>query len=386
MKYGFLGRSGLEISRIALGCMGLGSPKWQPWVRDERTSAKILRRALDLGVTFFEMSDIYSDGLTEEIVGRVVLKAVPRDKVVLATITHNHAGRWPNYVGVGRKQIMDAIDASLRRLGTDYVDLYQVPRYDWLTPDSETMEALNDAVKAGKARYIGASAMMSHQFAGLNHLAALRDWTPFVSMSNHYNLMHRDDERDLIPYCRDAGVGLIPFSPLARGMLARGGASTRRGKDEGALDVLYQRPGDREILKRLAGLAKRRGVRPAQIALAWLLSKPTLAAPVVGVTRMRHLEDAVAAVDVRLEASEIDHLEAPYQPRWVPPFDIRETRRAWSDATPGDPAMRLEAALAQWRVGMLPTAFADLKAVEARAPEGPIRQRAIDLLKRLTTT
>ena len=318
MHYARLGSSGLKVSRIALGMMSYGSQTERRWHLREDEAEPIVRRAVEAGVTFFDTADTYSDGLTEEITGRLLAKAFGRrDDYVLATKVYFPMGPGPNDRGLSRKHILAAIDDSLRRLGTDYVDLYQIHRWDDETPIEETMAALHDVVKAGKARYLGASSMYAWQFAKAQQVAATR----FVSMQNHYNLIYREEEREMIPLCLDQGVGCIPWSPLARGLLAgnreRGGEqrTVRAGADPLA-DELYN-DDDFDVVDVVRAVAAERGLPPAQIALAWLLGRPAVTAPVVGATRLRHLEDAIAAVEVTLGEDEVARLEAPYRPHPV---------------------------------------------------------------------
>ena len=325
MEYVRLGTSGLQVSRIVLGCMSFGSPTWHSWVLNERASKPILKKALDLGVNFFDTSDIYSAGLSEEIIGRHVLRHVPRDKVVIATITHNHSGRRPNYLGISRKQIFDAIDLTLKRMKTDYIDIYQIPRFDWETTPEETMEALHDVVKAGKTRYIGASSMLAYQFQRHQNIADKNGWTKFTSMSNHYNLVYREEEREMIPYCRETGVGLIPWSPLARGLLAGNrkpnSGTTKRGREDQQSQNLYGKGSDFAVVAEVEKIAKKRGVKLAQVAIAWLLAKPGVTGPIIGATKAEHVTDAVGAVSIKLTAEEIAALEKPYVPHAVLGFD-----------------------------------------------------------------
>ncbi|MGH3455229.1 MAG: aldo/keto reductase [Nocardioidaceae bacterium] len=322
MKYARLGGSGLQVSRICLGMMSYGSKTERAWHLDETEAEPIVRRAVDAGVTFFDTADAYSDGLTEEITGRLLGKLLPRrDDYVLATKVYFPMGPGPNDGGLSRKHILSAIDASLARLGTDYVDLYQIHRWDDETPIEETMEALNDVVRAGKARYIGASSMYAWQFAKAQQLAAVAGGSRFVSMQNHYNLVYREEEREMIPLCLDQGIGVIPWSPLARGLLAggrvRGGErSTVRAGSDPLADRMYDEA-DFEVVDVVREVAGERGTTPAQIALAWLLGKPAVTAPIVGATKLRHLEDALAAVDLTLDANETARLEAPYRPHRV---------------------------------------------------------------------
>jgi aryl-alcohol dehydrogenase-like predicted oxidoreductase len=322
MDYVRLGTTGLKVSRICLGMMSYGAPdKWGGWVLPEDQAEPIVRRAADGGVTFYDTADIYSVGESEEITGRVLRRIYPRrDDYVLATKVFFPLGRGPNDGGLSRGHIMSAIDASLTRLGTDYVDLYQIHRWDTQTPIEETMEALHDVVKAGKARYIGASSMYAWQFAKAQHTAERHGWTRFVTMQNHYNMLYREEEREMIPLCADQGVGLIPWSPLARGLLARAGTNeqTVRQEGDGARQAeLYGGPGDEAILTRVAETARERGVSPASVALAWLLHRPQVTAPIIGATKDRHVDDALAAVDLVLSEKELTYLEEPYQPRTV---------------------------------------------------------------------
>jgi 1-deoxyxylulose-5-phosphate synthase len=322
VKYARLGRSGLKVSRICLGMMSYGSKAERAWHLDESEAEPIVRHAVESGVTFFDTADTYSDGLTEEITGRLLGKLFPRrEDYVLATKVYFPIGPGPNDGGLSRKHVMSAIDASLARLGTDYVDLYQIHRWDYETPIEETMEALNDVVRAGKARYIGASSMYAWQFAKAQQLATMAGGSRFVSMQNHYNLVYREEEREVIPLCLDQGIGLIPWSPLARGLLAgsrdRDGQqrTVRTGSDPLA-DRMYD-DADFDVVDVVRRVAVERETVPAQIALAWLLGKPTVTAPIVGATKLRHLEDALAAVDLTLSADEVERLEAPYRPHRV---------------------------------------------------------------------
>jgi aryl-alcohol dehydrogenase (NADP+) len=321
MDYVHLGSTGLKVSRICLGCMTYGSSKWRPWVLDEEASRPLLKRALDLGINFFDTADMYSDGASEEVVGRALKDFAKRHEVVLATKVFFPTGSGPNDRGLSRKHIFDAIDASLKRLGTDYVDLYQIHRYDPETPIGETLETLHDVVRAGKARYIGASSMWAWQFAQALALSDRRGWTRFVSMQNHYNLVYREEEREMLPLCRAEGIGVIPWSPLARGLLT--GSRTReksdttpRAKSDDFARQLYEES-DFDVVDRVLELAKRRGVAPAQIAIAWLMRQRGVTAPIVGASKMEHLEDAVAAASVALSDEESRFLEEPYRPHSV---------------------------------------------------------------------
>jgi aryl-alcohol dehydrogenase-like predicted oxidoreductase len=322
MEYVNLGSTGLRVSRICLGMMSYGSSSWRPWVLDEPDAEPIVRAAVEGGITFFDTADMYSLGASEEVTGRLLPRYLSRDEMVVATKVFNPMGPGENDRGLGRKHVMSAIDASLRRLGMDHVDLYQTHRWDPNTPIEETMEALHDVVRAGKARYVGASSMHAWQFAKAQHVAERNGWTRFVSMQPHLNLLYREEEREMIPQCIDQGVGVIPWSPLARGVLAgnrgRGGErnTTRAGSDDFA-DWLYSQPTDFDVVDRVVEVAGERDVPPAQVALAWLLAKPGVTAPIVGATKLRHLEDALGALDVSLSAEEIARLEEPYVPHPV---------------------------------------------------------------------
>lgn len=316
MRYVKLGRSGLDVSVICLGCMSYGIPDRgnHLWTLPEDQSRPFIQRAVEAGINFFDTANVYSDGTSEEIVGRALKDFANRDEIVLATKVNGRMHRGPNGAGLSRKAIMSAIDASLRRLGTDYVDLYQIHRWDPTVPIAETMEALHDVVKAGKARHIGASSMWAWQFAKAQYTADAHGWTRFVSMQNHYNLLYREEEREMLPLCADLGVGVIPWSPLARGRLTRDwDAATARSETDDFGRNLYQ-PQDRLIVEQVASIAADRAISRAQVGLAWMLSKPVITAPIVGATKPEHLEDAIAAVDLTLSADEIALLEQPYQP------------------------------------------------------------------------
>lgn len=321
MRYVRLGTTGMQVSRICLGCMTYGSPAWREWVLDEEAGRPFIKRALELGVTFFDTADMYSLGKSEEVLGRALADFARRDEVVIATKVYQPMSDKPNDRGLSRKHIMKSIDNSLRRLGTDYVDLYQIHRWDYETPIEETMEALNDIVRAGKARYIGASSMYAWQFTKALYLADLHGWTRFATMQNHYNLVYREEEREMIPLCADQGVGLIPWSPLARGFLTGnrpGGTATAttRGRTDTISHAMYN-AGDYAVVERVGELARQRGVSSAQVALAWLLHQPAVSAPIIGASKMSQLEEAVAALDVALAPEEIAALEEPYQPHRV---------------------------------------------------------------------
>ncbi len=323
MEYVSLGNSGVKVSRICLGCMTYGSKRWREWVLEEEESRPFIRRALELGINFFDTADVYSLGRSEEILGRALKDFGPgRDKVVVATKVFNAMGDDTNLRGLSRKHIRHSIDDSLRRLGTDYVDLYQIHRFDPETPVEETLEALTDVVRAGKALYVGASSMYAWQFARMLHAAERHGCERFITMQNHYNLVYREEEREMIPLCLKEGIGLIPWSPLARGYLTRrppaeGHGNTLRAGTDDFAHKLYFRPGDAAVALKTAEIAGRRGVPMAQIALAWLLGKPGVAAPIVGASRMEHLEDAVKALEIRLSDEEVRELESPYLPHPV---------------------------------------------------------------------
>lgn len=322
MQYVNLGRTGLKVSRICLGAMSYGAPHWRDWVLDEEASRPFFKRALELGINFFDTADMYSHGVSEEVTGRALRDFARREEVVIATKVFHPFGDGPNERGLSRLHIMRSIDQSLRRLGVDYVDLYQIHRYDPETPLEETLEALNDVVRSGKARYIGASSMYAWQFARALYLADLHGWTRFVSMQNHYNLLYREEEREMIPLCLWEGVGVIPWSPLARGMLAGkrqpdGFGGTKRSQSDEFLRTLYRGATDHQIVERVAALAERLSVQPAQVALAWLLGKPGVSAPIIGATRMHHLEQAVEALQIRLADEDIAFLEELYEPHEV---------------------------------------------------------------------
>jgi aryl-alcohol dehydrogenase (NADP+) len=322
MEYVNLGHTGLKVSRLCLGMMTYGTPKWRDWVLDEEASRPFIQKALEYGVNFFDTANAYSLGVSEEVTGRALRDFAKRDEVVVATKVFYPLGQKPNQGGLSRKHIMDAIDASLRRLGMDYVDLYQIHRFDMATPMEETLETLHDVVKAGKARYIGASSMYAWQFAKMLYLAERHGWTRFVSMQNHYNLVYREEEREMNPLCRAEGVGLIPWSPLARGFLAgnrtrdKGGETARSKSDQFAHDMYYQ-DSDFKIVDRVAEVAKRHGVSSAQIALAWILRQPGVTSPIVGASKMYQLDEAVAALSVKLSDEDCRYLEELYEPHRV---------------------------------------------------------------------
>jgi 1-deoxyxylulose-5-phosphate synthase len=322
MQYVRLGSTGLRISRICLGTMTYGSPDWHPWTLGEAASHPFFRRALDAGINFFDTADMYSRGISEEVTGRALKAMARRDQVVIATKVYFPMSDGPNERGLSRKHLLAAIDASLRRLGTDYVDLYQVHRFDYETPIEETMEALDAIVKAGKVRYLGASSMFAWQFAKMLSTSDAHGWTRFVAMQNHYNLVYREEEREMIPLCRAEGVGVIPYSPLARGFLAGnrrrgGGGETVRATSDDFAARFYYADTDFAVADRAAEVARQRGVKPTQVALAWLMNRPGVSAPIVGASKLEHLDDALAATEIVLTAEECKFLEELYQPHRV---------------------------------------------------------------------
>jgi aryl-alcohol dehydrogenase-like predicted oxidoreductase len=322
MRYTTLGNTGLSVSRVCLGMMSFGNDSERPWVLDEDAAEPIVKDAVEGGVTFFDTADTYSAGASEVATGRLVPKLLSRDEAVIATKVFMPMTPGANGGGLSRKHILSAIDASLGRLGMDYVDLYQIHRWDDHTPIEETMEALHDVVRVGKARYIGASSMFSWQFAKAQHVAERNGWTKFVAMQNHYNLIYREEEREMIPQCIDQGVGVIPWSPLARGVLAGnrgrdGDKRTTRSETDAFTDYLYSQPTDFDVVERVAEIAEDRGVSAAQVALAWILQRPGVTAPIVGATRAGHLADALAAEELTLTEEEVKSLEAPYVPHPV---------------------------------------------------------------------
>ncbi|MGB1286020.1 MAG: aldo/keto reductase [Aggregatilineales bacterium] len=324
MDYTRLGNTGLKVSRICLGMMSYGTPRWRDWILTEEAGRPIVQRAVELGINFFDTANMYSLGVSEEVTGNYLREMFNnRDEYVLATKVFFPLGDKPTHGGLSRKSIMDSVDASLRRLKTDYIDLYQIHRWDYDTPIEETMEALHDVVKAGKARYIGASSMWTWQFAQAQYTAKMNGWTPFVAMQNHYNLIYREEEREMNPFCIDTGVGLIPWSPLARGFLAGNrtrennekGGETARAKSDGFAQHMYYTDTDFDIVDRLKEVAERLEKSPAQVALAWMLHKPGITAPIIGATKIHHLEQSIAAVDIELSDDDINSLEALYQPK-----------------------------------------------------------------------
>jgi aryl-alcohol dehydrogenase-like predicted oxidoreductase len=322
MEYVNLGATGLRVSRVCLGMMSFGNDSDRAWALEEAAAEPIVRAAVDGGITFFDTADTYSHGASEVATGRLLAKLLTRDEVVVATKVFMPMTPGENGGGLSRKHILSAIDASLERLGMDYVDLYQIHRWDPRTPIEETMQALEDVVRAGKARYIGASSMFAWQFAKAQHVAERGGLTGFVSMQNHYNLIYREEEREMIPQCLDMGVGVIPWSPLARGVLAgnrtrSGERRTTRSDSDPFTDYLYDQPTDFDVVERVAEVAGERGVPPAQVALAWLLHKPGVTAPIVGATRLEHVQDALAAEQLSLSEQEVARLEEPYVPHPV---------------------------------------------------------------------
>jgi 1-deoxyxylulose-5-phosphate synthase len=322
MEYVKLGSTGLDVSPVCLGCMSYGEPGRgpHPWSLDEETSRPFFRRAIEAGINFFDTADVYSAGSSEEITGRALRDFARREEIVLATKVNGRMRPGPNGAGLSRKAIMTGIDASLTRLGTEYVDLYQIHRWDPAVPIEETLEALHDVVKAGKARYTGASSMYAWQFSKALYLASQHGWTRFATMQNHYNLLYREEEREMLPLCADQGVGVIPWSPLARGRLTRDwDAATARSETDAFGQSLYAAE-DRLIAEQVAKVAESRGVSRAQIALSWIAGQPAVTAPIIGATKPHHIDDAVAALDVRLTAQEIAELEKPYVPHRIVGF------------------------------------------------------------------
>ncbi len=336
MEYIRLGGTGLQISRVGLGMMTYGTPKWRPWILDEEAGRPIVKRAVELGINFFDTADMYSAGISEEVTGRYLKEFSRREEVVIATKVFfpvdlaftggfdNSNPQPPNSCGLSRKRVFEAVDASLKRLGTDYIDLYQIHRWDYDTPIEETMEALHDIVKAGKVRYIGASSMWAWQFAKAQQVAHANGWSPFVSMQNHYNLVYREEEREMVPLCRDMGVGIIPWSPLARGFLAGNrtpddaeSGRTTRSKTDAYAQELYYREDDFAVVDRVSELAAQRNQTNAGIAYAWLLHQPGVTAPIVGASNTKQIEEAAAAIDIKLEPDELESLQAPYRPHPV---------------------------------------------------------------------
>lgn len=334
MEFAQLGETGVKVSRICLGCMSYGSADWRPWVLDEAAAKPFFARALEAGINFFDTANMYSLGRSEEITGKWLREMAKLDEVVIATKLFFPFSNKPNTGGLSRKAVQQACEASLRRLGVDCIDLYQIHRADPRTPVEETLCALNDLVQQGKVRYIGASSMYAYEFLHALRASDANGWARFVSMQNHYNLVYREEEREMLPLCESEGISCIPWSPLARGMLAGtrqqlGDSSTARSQSDGLDKILYDQPSDWPVVEAVRALAKARGCTPAQVALAWLLSRPTVAAPIIGATKMPHLEDAISALELKLNADEIAALEAPYQPhpvKGMPPAKPRRFR------------------------------------------------------------
>jgi len=328
MEYVNLGRTGLKVSRICLGTMSYGTSEYMAWVLSESASRPFIKRALELGINFFDTADQYSAGACEEVVGRALRDFTRREEVVIATKLYFPTGEGPNQRGLSRKHILESIDSSLQRLGTDYIDLYQIHRWDYQTPIEETVEALHDVVKAGKARYLGASSMFAWQFAKAQKVADLHRWTSFVCMQNHYNLIYREEEREMLPLCKDEGIGVICWSPLARGILAGvrhkdgSGVTKRCESDPFAHVIYYKDDNDFDVVERVRQLAARRDLTMAQLSLAWLLHQPVVTAPIIGATKMSHLEEAVASAEISLSEEELTFLEEPYRPHEVMPEDV----------------------------------------------------------------
>lgn len=317
MKYTHLGRTGVTVSRICLGCMSYGTPEWRPWVHDAEASAPFFKRAIEAGINFFDTADMYSVGVSEEVTGRWLREYGNLDELVIGTKVFFPMSGRPNMGGLSRKHIQQACEDSLRRLGVDTIDLYQIHRLDPNTPMEEMLAALDQLVTQGKVRYIGASSMYAWQFQRLLSASERNGWARFVTMQNHYNLVYREEEREMMPLCEDQGIGVIPWSPLARGMLAGtriklGDSSTARSSSDGLDQILYDQPSDWEVVDAVKKVAADRGEPPARIALAWLLCKPAVTAPIVGATKLKHLDDAIAAAEIELSAEEVAILEAPY--------------------------------------------------------------------------
>ena len=323
MKYTFLGRTGVTVSRLCLGCMSYGDPGWRSWVLDESASRPFFRRAVEAGINFFDTADMYSLGVSEEVTGRMLREFARLEECVVATKVFHPMSDRPNMSGLSRKHIVQGCESSLRRLGMDSIDLYQVHRFDPHTPIEEMMSALDLLVRQGKVRYLGASSTAAWKFAQSLSASERHGWARFATMQNHYNLLYREEEREMIPLCEAEGVALIPWSPLARGLLAgtrrspADAESTKRAESDDFARKLYDQPGDQEVIDAVRRVAQARGVPPAQIALAWMLSKPAIAAPIIGATKLQHMEDAIAALDVELTTEEIKQLEAPYRPHPV---------------------------------------------------------------------
>ncbi len=322
MEYVRLGNTGLKVSRLCLGCMTFGSKTWRPWVLEEEEALPFFRKAVEAGINFFDTADVYSAGESERVTGNALKEYAKRHEVVIATKVNGPMGADPNNRGLSRKHIMDAIDRSLTRLGVDYVDLYQIHRFDYETPMEETLAALNDIVRAGKARYVGASSMYAWQFLKMIAISRAQGWSPFVSMQPQYNLVYREEEREMLPLCREEGIGVIPWSPLARGFLAGGRANPGEGNTERArtdefAPRLYYREADHAVVEQVDIVAKARGISNMQVALAWVLKNPIVTAPIIGTSKAQHLDEAVGALEVKLDEAEVKALEAPYRPKRV---------------------------------------------------------------------
>ncbi|HEX3919803.1 MAG TPA: aldo/keto reductase [Caulobacteraceae bacterium] len=322
MDYVRLGNTGLKVSRLCLGCMTYGSSKWRSWVLDEDEAMPFFKKAIEAGINFFDTADVYSQGESERVTGKALKTYAKRHEVVLATKVNGAMGADPNNRGLSRKHILDGIDRSLSRLGVDYVDLYQIHRFDYETPIEETLEALNDVVRAGKARYIGASSMYAWQFMKMLATSRANGWTPFVSMQPQYNLVYREEEREMLPLCLDQGVGVIPWSPLARGFLAGGRSAPGEGNTERARTDefsarLYYKEADNAVVDALSAAARERGVSNMQLALAWVLKNPAITSPIIGTSKAHHLDDALAGLQIKLTDAEVKALEAPYEPKRV---------------------------------------------------------------------
>jgi aryl-alcohol dehydrogenase-like predicted oxidoreductase len=322
MEYVKLGNTGLKVSHICLGTMTYGTSKWRDWVLDEDQARPFYKRALELGINFFDTADMYSLGVSEEVTGRALRDFTQREDVVIASKVFHPMGDGPNERGLSRKHIMDSIHASLKRLGTDYLDLYYIHRWDYETPIEETLETLNDLVRTGKVRYLGASSTFAWQFCKSLYLADLHGWSRFVAMQNHYNLIYREEDREMNPLCRAEGIGILPWSPLARGFLTRAPKAgekdqTTRAKTDDYAKSMYYRENDYKTLERVLELARRRSVSPAQVSLAWMLHKPGITAPIIGASKMNHLEEAVQSLEIELSSEDMNFLEEPYQPHPV---------------------------------------------------------------------
>jgi len=330
MEYTQLGRTGLTVSRLALGCMSYGDPGWRPWVLDKAAARPFFRRAVEAGINFFDTADMYSLGVSEEVTGAMLREHAVRDEVVIATKVHFPMSQGPNMGGLSRKHVLQACDASLTRLGVEAIDLYQIHRFDPVTPMEETLEALNDLVRWGKVRYIGASSGPAWRVAEALAISARRGWASFVSMQNHYNLIYREEEREMLPLCRHAGLGVIPWSPLARGLLTRPKPASRavqtdataRSKSDTYSPTLYDTEGDWDVVDAVDRVAKARGVTMAETALAWLIGRPGVTAPIVGATKLDHLDAAIRAVDMTLTDDEVSALERPYRPHAIRGFTV----------------------------------------------------------------